>query len=38
MATDWLNLTVMAVTLIVWGGLFIVILRLDKRVKKLERK
>ena len=38
MATDWLSYAVMAVTLVVWGGLFVVIFRLDRRVKKLERK
>jgi CcmD family protein len=31
------NYVAMAVTLIVWIGIFIFLLRLDKRVKKLER-
>ena len=38
MTTEWLNYVVMAVTLVVWGGLFVVIFRLDKRVRKLERE
>lgn len=38
MATEWLNYAVMGVTLVVWGGLFVVIFRLDRRVRKLERE
>ena len=32
------NYIVMAVTLIVWAGLFLFILGVDKKVKKLEEK
>ena len=38
MTSDWPNYAVMAVTLIVWWGLFAAIFRLDRRVKRLERK
>ena len=31
------NVTVMAVVLVVWFGLFWYLLRLDRRVKRLER-
>ncbi len=37
MINDWLNYAVLAVTLIIWAGLFIVVFKLDRRVKKLER-
>ena len=30
------NFTVMAVTLIIWVGIFVFLLRLDRRTKKLE--
>ena len=32
------NFGVMAVVLIIWLGLFVYLLRLDKKVKELERK
>jgi len=38
MATNWLDYAAPAVTLIVWGGLFIAIFKLDRRVKRLERE
>ena len=31
------NYVVMAVTLIVWVGLFLFLLRLDRRIKRLEK-
>jgi CcmD family protein len=36
--TSWLNYAVMGATLTVWCGLFVAIYRLDRRVKRLERK
>ena len=32
------NITVMFVTLVIWAGLFFFLIRLDKRVRKLEGK
>ncbi len=32
------NYVTMVVTLVVWAGLFIFLVRLDKKVKKLEEK
>jgi CcmD family protein len=32
------NYAVMAVTLIIWVGLFVYLLRLDRKVKRLEEK
>ncbi|HVP36714.1 MAG TPA: CcmD family protein [Terriglobales bacterium] len=32
------NIGVMIVVLIIWFGVFVYLLRLDKRVKELERK
>ncbi|MCP4685218.1 MAG: CcmD family protein [bacterium] len=32
------NYVAMAVTLVVWGGLFFFLMRLDRRVKDLEKR
>lgn len=32
------NYVALAVTLVIWAGLFIFLLKLDKRIKKLEEK
>ena len=32
------NYTVMAVTLLTWAGLFIYVLKLDRQIKRLEKK
>ncbi|MFQ5498952.1 MAG: CcmD family protein [Candidatus Zixiibacteriota bacterium] len=32
------NYVAMVVTLVVWAGLFIAMIRVDKRIKKLEEK
>lgn len=36
MSTDWQNIAVMAVTLAIWIGVFVIVCRLDRRVKRLE--
>ncbi|MCK5125150.1 MAG: CcmD family protein [candidate division Zixibacteria bacterium] len=32
------NYTVMAVTLIIWGALFVYLIKLDRKIKKFEDK
>ncbi len=36
MSTDWQNIAVMAVTLAIWIGVFVIVFRLDRRVRRLE--
>ena len=36
MSTDWQNIAVMAVTLASWIGVFVIVFRLDRRVRRLE--
>ena len=38
MTTNWFNYVSMAVTLVIWIGIFVMIFRLDRKVRKLEGK
>ncbi len=38
MSIDWQDIAVMAVTLAIWTGVFVIVFKLDRRVRRLEDK